>query len=218
MPDTAPNTLDLRRRRVLAVAALGALAVALAVSLWLGNAAPKATECPVQAEAAAKIDAAAVGQLAALNGTGQGRSFADLAFADEAGTPMTIASFRGKKMLVNFWASWCVPCRAEMPELDAIAQKYNSDQFMVLPVNLDVGADGLGKAKAFLAAEKFQHLPLYADPSFRAFDRLKTEAVAIGLPATLLLDENGCELGVLQGPASWDSPDGENVINALLGA
>jgi hypothetical protein len=87
---------------------------------------------------------------------------------------------------------------------------------MVLPVNLDIGEGGLAKAQKFLDAGKWPGLPLYADSTFKAFERLKTEAVAIGLPATLLLDEKGCELAVLQGPAAWDTPDGHKVIEALL--
>ena len=159
-----------------------------------------------------------MGQLAALTGTGKGRGYADMGFNDAEGNGRTIADFAGKKLLVNFWASWCVPCREEMPALDAIATKYNSEDFMVLPVNLDIGEGGLDKARAFLAEGAFENLPLYADSSFQAFERLKREAVAIGLPATLLLDENGCELGVLQGPAEWNSPDGERVIETLIGA
>lgn len=213
---TAPAP-KLRPRRVLVLALVSA-AIALAITLWVGNATgPVASECPAQAEAAAAIDAAATGALAALNGTGEGRGYRNMAFEDATGAPLTIASFAGKKLLVNFWASWCVPCREEMPALDALAEKYNSDAFMVLPINLDIGEGGLGKAKAFLDEGKWAHLPLYADPSFKAFERLKAEAVAIGLPATLLLDEEGCELAVLQGPAAWDSADGDRVIEALLG-
>jgi thiol-disulfide isomerase/thioredoxin len=156
--------------------------------------------------------------LAALNGTGKGRGYTDLTFNDAAGKPVTVADFKGKKLLINFWASWCVPCRAEMPALEAIATRYNSDVFMVLPINLDIGEGGLEKAKKFLAEGGWPNLPLYADSSFKAFERLKTQAVAVGLPATLLVDENGCELAVLQGPAEWDTTDGENVIAALLAA
>jgi hypothetical protein len=104
-----------------------------------------------------------------------------------------------------------------MPALDALATKYNSDEFMVLPINLDIGANGLTKAQAFMDENSFQNLPLYADNTFAAFERLKQEAVAIGLPATLVLDEEGCELAVLQGPAEWHSKDGEAVIEALIG-
>jgi hypothetical protein len=104
-----------------------------------------------------------------------------------------------------------------MPALDALAAKFNSDAFQVLPVNLDIGESGLEKAREFLKQGNWSNLPLYADPSFKAFERLKTQAVAMGLPATLLVDENGCELAVLQGPAEWHTPDGDRVIEALLG-
>lgn len=200
----------------MALAALGAATALVVAALVFNLTPPRAGECPAQPAAAAEIDAAAVGQLAALNGTGGGRSYADLAFITAEGGPLTIHSFAGRKLLVNFWASWCVPCRAEMPELDALAARYNSDRFMVLPINLDTGEDGLDQARAFLAEGGWANLPLYADPTLRAFDRLKAEAVSLGLPTTLLLDERGCELAVLQGPAKWDSEDGRNVIEALL--
>jgi thiol-disulfide isomerase/thioredoxin len=198
---------------------LGLASVGVAISAWLflSNGGTQARECPIQAEAAEAIDVAAVGELAALNGTGEGRGYATMAFKDASGADTSIAAFKGKALLVNFWASWCVPCREEMPALDALATKYNSDAFMVLPINLDIGEGGLEKAQAFLDENQFANLPLYADNSFAAFERLKREAVAVGLPATLVLDENGCELAVLQGPAHWDTPDGEAVIEALLG-
>ncbi len=198
---------------VIGVAGLG---VAIASWFYLGNAA-EASACPVQAMQAQVIDAAAVGHLAALNGTGEGRGYADMAFTDMSGKDMTIADFKGKALLVNFWASWCVPCREEMSALDEIATQYNSDRFMVLPINLDIGAGGQEKAQSFLDEGQFANLPLYADSTFAAFERLKREAVAVGLPATLLLDPEGCELAVLQGPAEWHSPDGKAVVEALIG-
>jgi thiol-disulfide isomerase/thioredoxin len=131
---------------------------------------------------------------------------------------VTLRDFAGKALLVNFWASWCIPCRAEMPALDRLAAAENDDGFMVLPINLDLGAGGLDKARAFLAEWNWAHLPLYADSTFEAFKHLQTTAVAIGLPSTLLLDGKGCELGILQGPAEWDSPEGHAVIAALKAA
>lgn len=216
MTDThAPRPGATSRVRLWIILGLAGLALAIAAWFWLGNASV-AKECPVQQGAAAAIAEAAKGELAALNGTGEGRGYASMAFKDAAGTPMSIADFKGKALLVNFWASWCVPCREEMPALDALATKYNSDDFMVLPINLDIGEGGNAKAQTFLDEGKFANLPLYADNTFAAFERLKQEAVAIGLPATLLLDESGCELAVLQGPAEWNTPDGEAVIEALL--
>jgi thiol-disulfide isomerase/thioredoxin len=200
------------------VLVLASAAVALVGTLVIGNLSPQASECAPQPAAAKAIDAAAVGELAALNGTGTGRGYSTMSFLDASGAKKTIADFAGKKLLVNFWASWCVPCRAEMPALDRLAAKYDSDAFTVLPVNLDIGDGAVDKARKFLAEGKFQNLPLYADPSFDAFETLKQKAVAAGLPATLLLDAEGCELGVLQGPAEWDTADGDRVIEALLGA
>lgn len=199
------------------VMALVSAAIALAATLIIGNAgAPRASECEARPAAAAAVDAVAIGELAALVGTGKGRGHATLAFTDAEGNALTLADFAGRKLLVNFWASWCMPCRAEMQALDALAARYNSESFLVLPVNLDIGADGLEKARKFLAGGNWPNLPLYADSSFDSFKRLQTEAVALGLPATLLLDEEGCEIAVLQGPAEWDTPDGHNVIDALL--
>ncbi len=203
-------------RRVLVLAAVGAVVALILTAVIINVSPPQATECPVQAEKAGSIDAAATGELAALNGTGKGRGYASMALTDAAGKPLTIADFAGRKLLVNFWASWCVPCRAEMPALDALAAKYNSETFMVLPVN--TGEPEQEKAVAFLATGGWANLPLYIDPDWAAYKRLQREAVTVGLPVTLLLDERGCEIGVLQGPAEWNTPDGERVIEALLGA
>jgi thiol-disulfide isomerase/thioredoxin len=203
------------RRSVLT--ALGLAALAIAITFWVSNAgllAPaQAMPCSPQPAAAQKVDAAAVGQLAALNGTGTGRSYADLAFTDASGKPVTIKDFAGKTLLVNFWASWCIPCRAEMPALDKLAAEQNDANFMVLPIN--TGEAQPDKGRQFFATGGWKNLPLYIDPSFAVLERLKTTAVSLGLPTTLLLDKKGCEIGVLQGPAVWDSPDGANVIAAL---
>ena len=215
MTDQGPApTPKLKPRRV-AVIALGCAALALVATLVVGNFMPaQASQCAAQPLKAQVVDSSALGNLAALNGTGTGRGYADLGFTDDAGNKKTIADFAGKKLLVNFWASWCVPCRAEMPALQALATTYNSDKFEVVPINLDVGDSGIEKAKKFLADEKLT-LPLYPAP-LQAFQRLQQEAVTVGLPTTVLLDEKGCELAVLQGPAEWDSPDGKAVIEALL--
>ena len=203
---------------MLVVAALSAV-VALALTLWLGNAgAPQATECPVQAERAAKIDAAAIGQLAALNGTGQGRGYADMAFTDAAGKPMTIADFAGKKLLVNFWASWCVPCRAEMPELDALAAKYNGDDFMVLPINLDIGEGGLEKAKAFLAEGELPAPAALCRSDVRGVRAAEDAGGGHRAAGDAAARREGLRARrCCRGRRSWDSPDGHNVIEALLG-
>jgi len=219
LTEQEPVKPRIRKPQLFAAAALVIVALAITTTLLLSNAGPSgAAGCaPMPAEAAA-IDKVAVGELAAVQATGKGRGYADLAFQDQSGKPMTLKDFAGKTLLVNFWASWCIPCRAEMPALAALAKKYDGPDFMVLPINLDIGDSGIDKAKAFLASANITNLPLYADPTLGTLQRLKDNAVALGLPASLLLDRKACELAVLQGPAKWDSPDGFKVIEALKAA
>jgi thiol-disulfide isomerase/thioredoxin len=195
-------------------AAVLVAALAIAITFYVGNAGRlQASDCVPQPLAAAAIDAAATGQLAALNGTGTGRGYADLGFTDATGKPMTIADFAGKTLLVNFWASWCIPCRAEMPALNQLAAAQNDAGFEVVTIN--TAETQPGKAEEFFNAGHWASLPLLIDDKFAVLERLKTSAVSLGLPTSLLLDRKGCELGVLQGPAEWQSPDGTRLIEAL---
>lgn len=147
MSDTSPPKPTGRNFKGLAVLGVAVAGVAIASWVYLGNAA-SANSCPVQAAQAQIVDAAAVGELAAVNGTGEGRGYADLAFKSADGTEMTLGDFSGKALLVNFWASWCVPCREEMPALDAIAAEYNSDKFQVAQVAKMRGEMALTQNKA----------------------------------------------------------------------
>ena len=140
-----------------------------------------------------------------------------MAFQDAAGKPVTIADFAGKKLLVNFWAPLVRAVPGGNAELDALAAKYNSDDFLVLPINLDIGEDGLREGARLPRRGQLAQPAALCRSELQGVRAAEDEAVAVGLPATLVLDENGCELAVLQGPARWDTPDGENVIEALLG-
>ena len=153
--------------------------------------------------------------LAADNASGPAPDFT---LDSRAGKPLSLGQYKGQVVMLNFWASWCVPCRAEMPALDKLAAQEDDAHFMVLPVN--TGEAQPGKGKEFFDAGGWTHLPLYIDDKFAVLERLKTTAVSLGLPTSLLLDAKGCELGVLQGPAAWDTPDGKRVIDTLktLGA
>jgi thiol-disulfide isomerase/thioredoxin len=197
---------------LLVVAGLG---VAIAAWFYLGNAAT-ANSCPVQSMQAQVIDAAATGQLAALNGTGEGRGYADMAFKDAAGADMSVADFKGKSLLVNFWASWCVPCREEMPALNALEKEMGSDRFQVVPVNIDTGDDE--KPKTFLTETGVDALQLYRDNTIGVFNSLKKEGLAFGLPVTLLLNDKGCLISAMNGPAAWDSEDAKALIKGAIGS
>lgn len=204
-------------RRALPIGLVGA-ATGIAVAVFVSNGAPvAASDCPVNEAAHDAIDAVAQGHLAALQATARGRAFPEIGFEDDTGRPMTLADFEGRTLLVNFWATWCAPCREEMPALDALAGDYGGDDFVVVPINLDLGIEGIERAQAFLDEVGLPNLPLLADPSFDAFEQLKLQGVAVGLPVTLLLDREGCEVAVLQGPAEWDSADGRLVVETLIG-
>lgn len=196
---------------------LGLAALGIAAVIWVSNGGgTTAQECSVNSEVLAAIDQAATGQLAAIQATGTGRGYSDLEYLNEAGEPTTLADFSGKALLVNFWATWCAPCREEMPYLDTLSARYGGDDFAVVTINLDIGEDGIDKARAFLEEGGMENLPLMADPTFAAFERLKANGVALGLPATLLLDGRACEVAVLQGPAEWASDAAFSMIEKLI--
>lgn len=134
----------------------------------------------------------------------------DIAFITGSGEPTTLSHFKGKTILLNLWATWCAPCREEMPSLDRLQQALGSDKFEVVAVSLDrQGVDG---ARKFLADVKAENLKLYADPTAKQGTLLKL----VGMPTTLLIDKEGRELGRLAGPAEWDSADAKKLIEAAL--
>lgn len=136
----------------------------------------------------------------------------DLAFRDGDGKDVKLSDFRGKLILLNLWATWCVPCREEMPALDGLQGALGSDRFQVLALSVD--KDGHDLAKAFLAEVKADHIVLYNDPTSRAIFAMK----AYGMPTTVLISPEGQEIGRLVGPAHWDAPEARALIEAALKA
>jgi thiol-disulfide isomerase/thioredoxin len=136
----------------------------------------------------------------------------DFTFTDGSGATKSLADWRGKIVLLNIWATWCVPCRDEMPALDRLETELGGKDFEVVAVNIDKG--GPDKARAFLQETGAAHLALYTDPSGKLFAALK----AVGMPTTLIIDRNGKEIGRLVGPADWGSPEAKRVIEAAVAA
>ena len=126
----------------------------------------------------------------------------ELQFNDSDGKALTLADFKGKVVLLNVWATWCGPCRKEMPTLDRLQAALGGPDFVVLPVSID--RKGMDVVSKFYAEIGIQHLSGYVAPT--ANQVLDTLGVW-GLPATLLIDRQGRELGRLDGPAVWDSPE-----------
>jgi thiol-disulfide isomerase/thioredoxin len=154
------------------------------------------------------------GEVAAVNVAKAPLKVPDLAFADASGKPLSLADWRGKTVLLNLWATWCVPCRAEMPTLDALEQKLGGPNFQVVAVNIDTRDPD--KPKAFLKDVGATHLGYYADASAKSFQELKSIGRAFGMPTTLLIDPHGCEIGTIAGPADWASEDALKLIQAAL--
>ena len=146
------------------------------------------------------------GAMAAFVARAEPLDVTDVAFEGPDGVPKTLADFKGKVVLLNIWATWCVPCREEMPQLNALEAELGGDNFEVLAINIDKG--GVEKAKAFLDETGAKDLAFYADPTGKLFSKLK----AVGMPTTLLLDAQGQEIGRLVGPADWASPEAKRLV------
>jgi thiol-disulfide isomerase/thioredoxin len=127
-------------------------------------------------------------------------SLAPVEFQDETGRKIALDRFHGRFVLLNFWATWCPPCRAEMPSLNSLAAHFPATELSIVPVSVDVA--GVVAARGYYSELRLDRLPLYVDPSMGAM-----HAVAVvGIPTTLLLDREGREIGRLVGAAQWDSP------------
>jgi thiol-disulfide isomerase/thioredoxin len=116
-------------------------------------------------------------------------------------------------VLLNLWATWCVPCREEMPALNALQAAKGSDRFEVVAINIDTGGDE--KPKAFLDETGVHQLAYYRDSSMGVFNALKKEGLAFGLPVTLVLDKKGCLIGSMNGPAAWDSDEAKALVDKV---
>lgn len=125
----------------------------------------------------------------------------EIRFEDGQGHPRTLADFHGKLVLLNIWATWCGPCRKEMPTLDRLQAKLGGPNFEVVALSRDRG--GPDTVKRFFAEIGIEHLTVYIDTSDKAIYALG----APGTPTTLLIDRKGREIGRLIGPAEWDSPE-----------
>jgi thiol-disulfide isomerase/thioredoxin len=176
---------------------------------------PADASCKPAAELAKRLAPLARGEVAAVGIASEPKRLPELTFTGADGKPRALADFQGKTVLLNLWATWCVPCRKEMPALDALQARLGSDTFEVVAVNIDTR--NLDKPKTWLQEVGITKLGYYADPSAKVFQDLKAIGKAFGMPTTLLVDPQGCELGTLAGPAEWASDDAVKLIEAASG-
>ena len=179
--------IDERSRRLLRLSAFAAgtlvlLAVALALYVTTPrNSATSPRQAPNEAATAVRVP--------------------DLSFYDAAGRPRRLADWRGKVVLLNVWATWCTPCRKEMPALERLQQKLGGSDFEVVALSIDRG--GAADVRRFYEEIGIRSLTVYVDPESQATAKLKT----LGVPTTLLLDRAGREVWRKTGAAEWDAED-----------
>ncbi|KFB08944.1 thiol:disulfide interchange protein TlpA [Nitratireductor basaltis] len=170
--------------------------------------------CAAKAPRAAGLKEYAVGDVAAMLPSDTPQSVRDLTFEGPAGKQTSIADMSGKVLLVNLWATWCAPCREEMPALDVLQKDMGSDQFEVVAISVDRG--DIDKPKNFLDEIGIEALNFYRDNSMGVFNDLKRKGIGLGLPVTVLVDEDGCAIAQMNGPAEWASEDAKALIRHAL--
>lgn len=170
--------------------------------------------CAASAKIAANVKDLAKGEVAAMIIAPKPEPMPDYAFDGPDNAPVSLASFKGKTTLLNIWATWCVPCRAEMPALDRLQEAFAGQNFQVVAVNVDTTR--LERAKAFLAETGVKSLTYYGDPKANIFFEMKQSGKALGLPTTALIGPDGCQIGLMNGPAAWDSADAKALISRAL--
>jgi thiol-disulfide isomerase/thioredoxin len=171
--------------------------------------------CPGTAALAARLTPLVHGEIAALAIAPQPKPLPELTFNIPDGTKASLADFKGRTVLLNLWATWCVPCRLEMPALDRLQGLRGSKDFVVVAVNIDTAR--LDRPKAFLEDIGIKNLTLYTDNTAGVFQTLKQAGKVIGLPTTILIGKDGCEIGTMAGPAQWDSQDALALLAAAEG-
>ncbi len=199
------------------VAALSALAAFAAVYVTMGrpdNERPvaKSGEKVKPAKPRGKINPLSTGAMTTFVFKKTPQALADVSFLDAEGKPVKLSDWHGKVVLLNLWATWCGPCREEMPLLDRLQGELGSDTFEVIALAVDKA--GLEGASKFFRDIKVENLKLFADPTARVGGKLRV----VGMPTTILIDAQGHEIGRLVGPADWDSDDAKRLIAASLEA
>jgi len=226
--DPAPSPESAARQKLRFLpAVLGIAGVIAAVSVVLygiggpgdkdsggKKASETAQKCSAERGLAASLKPFVHGEVAALGLNPKGEPLPALTFAGPDGAKTDLSAFKGKIVLLNLWATWCVPCRKEMPSLDRLEGALGSKDFQVVTVNIDTAK--LEKARQFFDEVGIKKLGFYADSTADVFQALKQNGKVVGLPTSVLVGRNGCEIGTMSGPAEWDSDDAKALIEAAV--
>jgi thiol-disulfide isomerase/thioredoxin len=219
MTEPSVESHSKNRRLLVAAAAFFTIAIVAVLAGVYGigrlRSNPAAAACAPAVETASRIAPLARGEVAALAVARTPFLVPDLSFKDGTGREHTLNDWRGRTVLLNLWATWCVPCRKEMPALDTLQADLGGEKFDVVAVNIDTRDPQ--KPLNFLKDIGVTHLAYYSDQSAKVFQDLKVAGKAFGMPTTLLVDRSGCEIGEMAGPAEWASADGLKLVSAIVG-
>lgn len=185
------------RRGLGAIALTAAVAVLVVYQFWRGENAPAELPAPLPLTSDPMGLLMEVPNLAFVEGSSR-RS-------------VTLSDFRGRPILLNIWATWCTPCRKEMPSLDRLQAKFDPKKFLVLALSID--RTDMSTLTTFYSDVGIKFLDIYVDQAGKA----TRELGIVGLPATLLIHADGLEIGRKLGPAEWDDPSFIELIRSLLG-
>lgn len=215
-----PGKASIRIRFPAPLIAVVAFAAALAFlyatkASHRNEAAAEAKTCPMTQAVIGRLRPLIRGEIAALALASQPRPMPELSFAGSDGKPVKLSDFRGRDILLNLWATWCIPCRREMPGLDRLQAKRGGPDFQVVAINIDTAR--LDRPKAFLNEIGVKSLTFYADTKANVFETLKQDGKVLGLPTTILVGKDGCAIGTMAGSAQWDSNEALALINAEKG-
>jgi thiol-disulfide isomerase/thioredoxin len=214
MPESRSPLPTATRRLPLAIGTVLIGAVLGWTGIWISG--PSGTQgdpaCRGAVDIARKIAPLAHGEVAALTMATSPLRLPDLAFEDADGKSKKLSDWRGKTVLVNLWATWCVPCRKEMPALEGLQTKLEGPNFEVVAINIDTRDPE--KPKNFLKEANLTRLGFFSDEKAKVFQDLKSIGRALGMPTSVLVDGQGCEIATIAGPAEWDSDDAVKLITA----
>ena len=217
MPELPSPPRSSARRIQLAIGAvLVGAAIGSAVMYGIGglNRPTGDPSCRPAVELARKLAPLAHGEVAALTMATAALRLPDLAFEDAGGQPKRLSDWRGRTVLVNLWATWCVPCRKEMPALDSLQAQLGGADFEVVAINIDTRDPE--KPKNFMKDANLTRLGYFADSKAKVFQDLKGIGKALGMPTSILVDGQGCEIATIAGPAEWASDDAIKLLKAAM--
>ena len=198
---------DLKRNRNSLIYVVLLAFIAGGIGIYLSGDVPRKV---AEVNSGGGFKAFAVGPMAAFLVKADRPVVPDLGFKDSAGSEVKLSKWQGRVVLLNLWATWCAPCRKEMPTLNDVQKQLGSKDFEVVALSVD--SKGLEASAAFLKETGADSLGLYIDETATSLNALQ----ALGLPVTLLMDRKGREIGRLLGPAEWNSGEAIALLKAAI--